>query len=134
MQTGKNNDIRERDRQYIAGTYSRFPTVMSEGSGAVVTTDDGRECIDLGSGIAVNIFGHRDPEWVAAVTGQLGRLAHASNLILRSRRPFWLRSCAHVPSPKRCSFQIPVRKPMNAPSRRHANTHTTATVKKEIRS
>ena len=80
MQTGKNNDIRERDRQYIAGTYSRFPTVMSEGSGAVVTTDDGRECIDLGSGIAVNIFGHRDPEWVAAVTGQLGRLAHASNL------------------------------------------------------
>lgn len=80
MQTGKNNDIRERDRQYIAGTYSRFPTVMSEGSGAVVTTDDGLECIDLGSGIAVNIFGHRDPEWVAAVTGQLGRLAHASNL------------------------------------------------------
>lgn len=40
----------------------------------------GREYIDLGSGIGVNIFGMDDDEWRDAVTAQLGRFQHVSNL------------------------------------------------------
>ena len=36
--------------------------------------------IDLGTGIAVNTFGFSDKEWIAAVTEQLGKLQHTSNL------------------------------------------------------
>ena len=40
---------------------------------------DGKRYIDLGSGIAVNIFGHCDPVWTAAVEKQLHTFAHTSN-------------------------------------------------------
>lgn len=67
------------DRQYIAGTYGRIPLTLTEGHGSFVTDEDGKEYIDLGSGIAVNTFGTADPGWVEAVTGQLTKLAHTSN-------------------------------------------------------
>lgn len=45
---------------------------------------NGKEYIDLGSGIAVNTFGAADDEWVAAVTAQLNSLQHISNLYYTS--------------------------------------------------
>ncbi len=68
------------DEQYIASTYARFPVVIKEGKGALLRDEDGKEYIDLSSGIAVNTFGAADEEWVAAVTEQLGKLQHISNL------------------------------------------------------
>ena len=50
------------------------------GKGSILTGSDGREYIDLGSGIAVNGFGAADEAWVKAVTEQLGRVQHTSNL------------------------------------------------------
>ncbi|MBR3843965.1 MAG: aspartate aminotransferase family protein [Clostridia bacterium] len=70
----------EKDRQYVANTYARFPLEIVSGKGSVVTDVTGKEYIDLGSGIAVNTFGAADPVWVEAVTKQLGRLQHISNL------------------------------------------------------
>ena len=49
--------IKEIDREYIANTYARFPIVLKEGKGARVFDDEGKEYIDLGTGIAVNTFG-----------------------------------------------------------------------------
>lgn len=72
-------DIRQLDQQYIAGTYKRVPLTLCEGHGAYVTDEQGKEYIDLGSGIAVNTFGAADPGWVAAVTAQLKKLQHTSN-------------------------------------------------------
>ena len=40
----------------------------------------GKEYIDFVSGIAVNVFGHSDPEWAAVVARQSERLSHTSNL------------------------------------------------------
>ncbi|HPE95222.1 MAG TPA: acetylornithine/succinylornithine family transaminase [Bacillota bacterium] len=68
------------DKEYIANTYSRFPVALASGKGSIVTDFDGREYIDLGSGIAVNAFGHCDSEWQNAVTRQMGTLCHCSNL------------------------------------------------------
>ena len=70
----------ELDRRYLAHTYNRFPMELSEGSGSLVRDTDGKTYIDLGSGIAVNIFGLNDAKWKAAVSAQLGKFHHCSNL------------------------------------------------------
>ncbi|MBR4132558.1 MAG: acetylornithine transaminase, partial [Oscillospiraceae bacterium] len=68
------------DEQYVAHTYARFPLEIVGGRGAVVTDDTGKDYIDLGTGIAVNIFGLCDEAWIAAVETQLHRFQHTSNL------------------------------------------------------
>ena len=68
------------DAQYIAHTYARFPIEIVGGHGAVVADDEGKEYIDLGTGIAVNVFGMCDEAWIAAVEAQLHRFQHTSNL------------------------------------------------------
>ena len=72
--------IREIDKEYVANTYARFPICLVKGKGSLVYDEDGKEYIDLGTGIAVNTFGYSDDEWVSAVTEQLGALQHTSNL------------------------------------------------------
>ncbi len=74
------NDIISLDREYVAGTYNRFPVNLVSGKGCVLTDAEGKDYIDLGSGIGVNAFGACDETWIAAVTAQLGKLQHASNL------------------------------------------------------
>ncbi|MBQ2941050.1 MAG: aspartate aminotransferase family protein [Clostridia bacterium] len=68
------------DSKYIANTYARFPLAIVKGKGALAYDEAGKEYIDLGSGIAVNAFGYSDDEWVKAVTGQLSKVQHTSNL------------------------------------------------------
>ena len=71
---------KEIDGQYVAHTYARFPVEIVSGHGAVVTDDEGKDYIDLGTGIAVNIFGMCDEAWITAVEAQLHRFQHTSNL------------------------------------------------------
>ncbi len=68
------------DRTYIAETYRRFPIELTEGHGSILKDAQGREYIDLGSGIAVNIFGMNDEIWKQAVIAQINQVQHASNL------------------------------------------------------
>ena len=72
--------IQQIDDTYVAHTYARFPVALQSGKGSLVWDADGKEYIDLGSGIAVNGFGIADEAWLKAVTEQLTRLPHASNL------------------------------------------------------
>ncbi len=74
----------EKDRKFVAPTYGRFPVEIVGGKGAVLKGSDGKEYIDLGSGIAVNTFGACDSEWVDAVKAQLDKFAHTSNLYYTS--------------------------------------------------
>ena len=70
----------ELDKEYIAGTYARFPLEIVSGEGSILTGSDGKKYTDLGSGIAVNTFGTADRKWVSAVTEQLFKFSHTSNL------------------------------------------------------
>lgn len=72
--------IRELDQQYVAHTYNRFDLALVRGCGAFCYDETGREWIDLGAGIAVNTFGMADDAWIAAVTDQLHKVQHTSNL------------------------------------------------------
>ena len=73
-------DIKELDKQYVAGTYKRFPVEISSGKGSIVKDPSGKEYIDMGSGIGVTAFGIADDAWQKAVTDQLSKVQHMSNL------------------------------------------------------
>ena len=79
MQNSKNID-----KEYVAGTYARFDLEIVDGKGSRVFDDDGKEYIDLATGIAVNTFGVADDEWIKAVNEQLGKFQHVSNLYYSS--------------------------------------------------
>ena len=72
--------ILQMDQEYVAGTYKRFPVEIVSGKGSRVTDAHGKSYVDMGSGIAVNAFGYADEAWMAAVTAQLGKVQHTSNL------------------------------------------------------
>lgn len=74
----------EKDKQFIANTYSRFPVEIVKGKGSLCWDANGKEYIDFGSGIAVNSMGFCDDEWVEAVTKQLNTFQHTSNLYFQS--------------------------------------------------
>ena len=68
------------DKEYVAGTYGRFQLELVEGKGSIVKDIDGKEYIDMGTGIGVTAFGYCDDAWTAAVTAQAAKLQHTSNL------------------------------------------------------
>ena len=72
--------IQLMDQQYIAPTYARFDVTFAWGKGACLYDKEGKEYIDMGSGIAVSCLGHNNKKWVEAVQNQVERLAHVSNL------------------------------------------------------
>lgn len=72
--------IIDEDKEYVAGTYARFPVAFKEGNGCRLYDYDDKEYADFGSGIAVDIFGVNDGEWKSAVIEQLNKVQHTSNL------------------------------------------------------
>ena len=74
------SELQIKDQTYVANTYKRFPVEIVSGKGSVVVDQEGKEYIDMGSGIGVTCFGIADDQWIAAVTAQLGQVQHMSNL------------------------------------------------------
>ncbi|KAL5732179.1 acetylornithine transaminase [Ranunculus cassubicifolius] len=73
-------EIMAAEAKVIVGTYARAPLVLESGKGCKLYDVEGREYLDLTSGIAVNALGHGDPDWVKAVCDQAAVLAHVSNV------------------------------------------------------
>ncbi len=71
---------KENDKQYVAATYVRFDLEIVRGRGSLVYDEQGKEYIDLSSGIATNTFGLCDEEWCRAVEEQIHKFQHTSNL------------------------------------------------------
>ncbi|SNR23360.1 aspartate aminotransferase family protein [Paracoccus sediminis] len=65
---------------HVLPTYNRAPIAFDRGEGSWAIATDGSRYLDLGSGIAVNVLGHANPDLVAALTAQAGRIWHVSNL------------------------------------------------------
>ena len=77
-------DTKELDKAFVAGTYKRFPVEIVSGKGSEVYDPDGKKYIDMGSGIGVTAFGIADDLWQKAVTEQLSKVQHMSNLYYTS--------------------------------------------------
>ena len=74
------SDIKARDKAFVADTYARFDVAIVSGIGSELYDENDKRYIDMGSGIGVTAFGSADIEWVNAVTSQLMRVQHTSNL------------------------------------------------------
>ena len=75
-------DHATRWQAVMMDNYGTPPVALDHGRGVLVWDADGREYLDFVGGIAVSALGHAHPALVAAVTEQVGRLAHTSNLVM----------------------------------------------------
>lgn len=75
-----NNNISEKDSNFISNTYKRHPITLEKGKGAVAYDVEGKKYIDFSSGIGVNCLGYCNDSWVDAVVKQVRTLQHTSNL------------------------------------------------------
>lgn len=85
--------------QHVMATYGRFPIALERGEGCRVWDVEGREYLDFVAGIATCTLGHAHPQMVEAVTMQIKKLHHVSNLYYipeQGELAQWLteRSCA----------------------------------------
>src|SRR5438445_4042958 len=84
-------DVTKRDwvaleHQYYQSTFKRQPVTFVRGEGTRVWDSDGKVCLDLVAGIAVNVLGHCHPAIIEAVQYQVTRLVHVSNLYYNTRQ------------------------------------------------
>jgi len=61
-------------------TYARADLAFERGEGAWLTSTDGQRYLDFAAGVAVNVLGHAHPHLVAALTEQVQKVCHVSNL------------------------------------------------------
>lgn len=73
-------NTKELDNEYIAHSYGRFDVCLTKGKGSTLYDEQGKKYIDFGSGIGVTAFGICDDEWASAVSEQLTKVQHTSNL------------------------------------------------------
>lgn len=71
---------REAFNDSVMNTYGRFPIAMEKGLGCRLWDTDGKEYLDFVAGIATCTLGHAHPALIAAVTEQIQKLHHISNL------------------------------------------------------
>ena len=61
-------------------TYARLPVAFTHGEGVWLWDSGGKRYLDALSGIAVNTLGHAHPRFTAALSAQINKLIHVSNV------------------------------------------------------
>lgn len=64
----------------VMNTYVRYPLAISHGEGSFLFDVEGKRYLDCVAGIATCTLGHAHPAVVRAVTSQISKVAHVSNL------------------------------------------------------
>jgi predicted acetylornithine/succinylornithine family transaminase len=80
MLAATTNDVIANEAQNILQVYRRNPVVFERGNGCRLFTAEGREYLDLISGVGVAALGHAHPRLAEAIAAQAGQLLHTSNL------------------------------------------------------
>jgi acetylornithine/N-succinyldiaminopimelate aminotransferase len=75
-----NSFDRESFNSSVMNTYGRFEIAIDKGSGCRLWDTNGKEYLDFVAGIATCTLGHAHPALIAAVTAQIQKLHHVSNL------------------------------------------------------
>src|SRR5829696_6045192 len=65
---------------HLLPTYARVDLAFERGEGAWLIATNGDRYLDFTSGVAVNALGHAHPQLVAAISEQVQKLTHVSNL------------------------------------------------------
>ncbi|BAQ60275.1 acetylornithine aminotransferase [Geminocystis sp. NIES-3708] len=81
LEPNTNNDFNQDTfNTYVMNTYGRFPVTIEKGSGCRLWDNNGKEYLDFVAGIATCTLGHAHPAMIEAVTKQIQKLHHISNL------------------------------------------------------
>jgi acetylornithine/N-succinyldiaminopimelate aminotransferase len=89
MSASRTDELIATGERYYVSVYRPRALVLDRGRGSRLWDGEGREYVDFGAGIAVNALGHADPELIAALTAQAGKLWHTSNV-------FWSEPPLHL--------------------------------------
>jgi predicted acetylornithine/succinylornithine family transaminase len=73
--------VKELEKKYLLGTYSRYELLADRGSGAYLIDKSNKRYLDLLAGIAVNALGYNHPRVKQVLRKQIKRPIHVSNLI-----------------------------------------------------
>ncbi len=65
---------------HVMNTYARLPVSFAHGTGVWLWDTAGKRYLDGLAGIAVNTLGHAHPRLIAALSAQMGKLMHCSNI------------------------------------------------------
>jgi acetylornithine aminotransferase/acetylornithine/N-succinyldiaminopimelate aminotransferase len=104
MPTAIVNDIQARESRYVLQTYRRAPVTFVRGEGVRLYDSDGREYLDLLSGIGVASLGHAHPGLARAVADQAATLLHTSNLFYHPLQGELAERLAHLSGLPRAFF------------------------------
>ncbi len=70
----------EQGTSHLLPTYARVDLAFERGEGAWLVATNGERYLDFTSGVAVNALGHAHPHLIAAITEQVQKVTHVSNL------------------------------------------------------
>jgi len=73
--------VKELEKKYLLGTYSRYELLADRGTGAYLIDKSNKRYLDLLAGIAVNALGYNHPRIKQVLRKQIKRPLHVSNLI-----------------------------------------------------
>src|SRR5205085_4746719 len=73
--------VKELEKKYLLGTYSRYELLADRGSGAYLIDKSNKRYLDLLAGIAVTALGYNHPRVKQVLRKQIKRPIHVSNLI-----------------------------------------------------
>ena len=78
--------LKERADSVLCQTYARYPIAVQSAKGSRLYDFDGKEYVDLLTGIAVTSLGHCHPELARVVAEQAQKLWHVSNLFYQEEQ------------------------------------------------
>jgi len=70
----------EQGTSHLLPTYARVDLAFERGEGAWLVATNGERYLDFTSGVAVNALGHAHPHLIEAITEQVKKVTHVSNL------------------------------------------------------
>ena len=98
------NELKEFDDTYHMSTYGRLPIAFVKGKGTKLWDDNGKEYLDLLSGIGVTNVGHCHPKVVGAIKDQVEMLMHVSNLYYTEPQAKLAKKISEISFGDKCFF------------------------------
>jgi len=80
-----NAEVTAQAQQHLLGNYRQAPIALARGKGCELWDEDGQRYLDLYAGIAVSTLGHGHPKLTAALSEQVGKLLHTTNLVYNAQ-------------------------------------------------
>lgn len=84
--TKKFDVLKERESSLLCHTYGRYPLAIARAQGSRLWDFEGKEYVDLLTGIAVTSLGHCNPELTEVMVRQAHKMIHVSNLFYQEEQ------------------------------------------------